>query len=406
MSEIAANQGLKTPPAVEISYANENAPLELSVVMPCLNEKLTLAACITKAQESMRRLGIKGEVVIADNGSTDGSQEIAMNLGARVVPVRARGYGSALRGGIAAARGEYIIMGDADESYDFSALEVFVTKLRAGNDLVMGNRFQGGIKPGAMPPLHRFLGNPVLSWIGKLFFACPVGDFHCGLRGFRRDAIGKLELQTSGMEFASEMVVKATLFNLKIAEVPTVLSPDGRDRPPHLRTWRDGWRHLRFLLLYSPRWLFFYPGALLFVLGALSSAWLIPGPRTIHGVTFDIHTLLFAAMATLIGYESIVFAVFTKTFAITEHLLPDDPRLTRLYKHVTLEVGLFVGALLIIAGAGLWIYGLGAWQSQHFGALNPEKTFRIVIPGFLCLTLGIQTVLSSFFMSVLGLVRK
>jgi glycosyltransferase involved in cell wall biosynthesis len=406
MSEIAANQGLKTPPAVEISYANENAPLELSVVMPCLNEKLTLAACITKAQESMKRLGIKGEVVIADNGSTDGSQEIAMNLGARVVPVRARGYGSALRGGIAAARGEYIIMGDADESYDFSALEVFVTKLRAGNDLVMGNRFQGGIKPGAMPPLHRFLGNPVLSWIGKLFFACPVGDFHCGLRGFRRDAIGKLELQTSGMEFASEMVVKATLFNLKIAEVPTVLSPDGRDRPPHLRTWRDGWRHLRFLLLYSPRWLFFYPGALLFVLGALSSAWLIPGPRTIHGVTFDIHTLLFAAMATLIGYESIVFAVFTKTFAITEHLLPDDPRLTRLYKHVTLEVGLFVGALLIIAGAGLWIYGLGAWQSQHFGALNPEKTFRIVIPGFLCLTLGIQTVLSSFFMSVLGLVRK
>lgn len=406
MSEKAASQGLKAPPAVEISYADESAPVELSVVMPCLNERLTLGACITKAQESMKRLGVTGEVVIADNGSTDGSQEIAMSLGARVVPVRTRGYGSALRGGIAAARGEYIIMGDADESYDFSALDVFIIKLREGYDLVMGNRFRGGIKPGAMPPLHQYLGNPVLSWIGKLFFACPVSDFHCGLRGFRKDAIGKLELQTQGMEFASEMVVKATLFNLKIAEVPTVLSPDGRDRPPHLRTWRDGWRHLRFLLLYSPRWLFLYPGALLFVLGALCSAWLIPAPRVVSGITFDIHTLLFASMATLIGYQSIIFAVFTKTFATTEHLLPEDPRLIRMYKHVTLEVGLLVGAILIIAGAGLWVYGLGAWQSQHFGPLNPEKTFRIVIPGFLCLTLGIQTVLSSFFMSVLGLVRK
>jgi glycosyltransferase involved in cell wall biosynthesis len=406
MSRKVTNPDSKTSSKVELSYVDESTPIELSVVMPCLNERPTLGTCIQKAQATMKRLGIAGEVVIADNGSTDGSQEIAMSLGARVVPVRARGYGSALRGGIAAARGEYIIMGDADDSYDFSALEVFVTKLREGYDLVMGNRFQGGIRPGAMPPLHRFLGNPVLSWIGKLFFACPVGDFHCGLRGFRRDAIGKLELQTQGMEFASEMVVKATLFHLKIAEVPTVLSPDGRDRAPHLRTWRDGWRHLRFLLLYSPRWLFLYPGAALFLLGAAGCAWLLPGPRVVDGITFDIHTMLFAAMATLIGFESIVFALFTKTFATTERLLPEDLRLTRLFNYVTLEVGLLAGGLLILLGAGLWVHGLGFWQSQHFGPLNPERTFRIVIPGFVSLTLGIQIVLSSFFMSVLGLVRK
>jgi len=406
MSERVANPDHKMAPGVEISYPDDSAPIELSVVMPCLNEKLTVGTCIKKAQEAMEGLGIRGEVVIADNGSTDGSQEIAMSLGARVVPVRTRGYGSALRGGIAAARGQYVIMGDADDSYDFTALGGFIEKLREGYDLVMGNRFQGGIKPGAMPFLHQFLGNPVLSWIGRLLFECPVGDFHCGLRAFRKDAIGKLDLQTEGMEFASEMVVKATLFNLRMAEVPTVLSPDGRDRPPHLRTWRDGWRHLRFLLLYSPRWLFLYPGIALSLIGGAACVWLLPGPRTLGGVTFDIHTLLFGAMAVLIGFESIVFAVFTKTFAITEHLLPEDPKMTRLYKHITLEVGLMIGGLLVLSGVGFWVFGLGFWESHHFGPLNPERTLRIVIPGLLCLTLGIQTVLSSFFMSVLGLVRK
>jgi hypothetical protein len=297
-------------------------------------------------------------------------------------------------------------MGDADDSYDFTGLEVFVNKLREGYDLVMGNRFQGGIVPGAMPFLHRYLGNPGLSWLGRVFFGCPVGDFQCGLRGFNKAAIDKLDLHTTGMEFSTEMVVKATLHKLRIAEVPTTLSPDGRDRPPHLRTWRDGWRYLRFLLLYSPRWLFFYPGALLLVLGVAISALLLPGPRTIGGATFDYHTLLAGAMAILIGFESMNFAVFSKMFATTEGLLPEDPRLSRWYKYITLEVGLIVGALLVIAGAGLWVFGLSFWRSHHFGALDPEKTLRIVIPGFVALTLGTQIILSSFFMSVLGLGRR
>ncbi|MGH9691543.1 MAG: glycosyltransferase family 2 protein [Candidatus Acidiferrales bacterium] len=394
------------PRITAMPLKNEPTRLALSVVMPCLNESLTLGSCVKKAMATMERLGIPGEVIVADNGSTDGSQEIAVGLGARVVPVSTRGYGSALRGGIAAARGQFVIMGDADESYDFTQLEPFLKKLNEGYDLVMGNRFQGGIAPGAMPFLHRFLGNPGLSWLGRLFFKCPVGDFQCGLRGFRKDAIDKLELQTTGMEFSTEMVVKATLHKLRIAEIPTTLSPDGRDRPPHLRTWRDGWRYLRFLLLYSPRWLFLYPGMVLFAIGLAINAWLLPGPRTVAGATFDYHTLLFGAMALLIGFQSINFAVFSKMFATTERLLPEDPRLTRWYKYITLEVGLIVGAVLILAGAGLWIFGLSYWRSHNFGPLDPEKTLRIVIPGFVSLTLGIQIVLSSFFMSVLGLARK
>jgi glycosyltransferase involved in cell wall biosynthesis len=374
--------------------------------MPCLNESRTLGVCIQKALSAIEALGIRGEVIVADNGSTDGSQEIATGLGARVVPVKARGYGSALRGGIAAARGRYVIMGDADDSYDFTQLGDFLAKLNEGYDLAMGNRFQGGILPGAMPVLHRFLGNPVLSWLGRLFFKCPVGDFQCGLRGFRKEAIDRLDLKTTGMEFSTEMVVKATLFNLRIVEVPTVLSPDGRGRPPHLRTWRDGWRYLRFLLLYSPRWLFLYPGVVLLFLGAAVSLWLLPGPRTIGGVTFDYHTLLFGAMAILIGFQSVNFAAFSKIFAITEGLLPEDPRLNRLFRYITLEVGLIVGALLILLGAGLWVFGLGFWQSHHFGPLDPEKTLRIVIPGFVSLTLGTEIVLSSFFLSLLGMGRR
>ena len=379
---------------------------ELSVVMPCLNESATVGACVKKALGAMEKLGIRGEVIVADNGSTDGSQRIAVEHGAKVVPIQLKGYGSALHGGIAAARGPFILMGDADDSYDFAQLEGFVCKLREGYDLVMGNRFQGGIFPGAMPPLHRYLGNPVLTGIGRLFFKSPVGDFHCGLRAFRKEAIERLELRTLGMEFASEMVVKATAFGLRITEIPTTLAPDRRNHAPHLRTWRDGWRHLRFLLLYSPRWLFLYPGMALFALGIMLSAILLPGPRRIGNVVFDVHTLLFAAMAILIGFQSVVFATFTKVFAISEGLLPEDPRLTRMFRYITLEVGLVAGALLILAGAGAWVLGLEYWRIRHFGPLDPEKTLRIVIPGVVCFTLGFQVVLSSFFLSVLGMSRR
>src|ERR1700761_8487272 len=285
---------------------------ELSILMPCLNEAETLGQCLAKAQGFLRRTGIRGEVIVADNGSTDGSQTIAASNGARVVAIKERGYGSALIGGIRAARGTYVIMGDSDDSYDFSNLDQFVEKLRAGYEMVMGNRFLGGIMPGAMPPLHRYLGNPVLSTIGRVFFRSPCSDFHCGLRGFRRDAILRLDLQAPGMEFASEMVVKATINKLRFAEVPIKLHPDGRSRPPHLRSWRDGWRHLRFLLLFSPRSLFLYPGFIMFAAGLLAMAWLLPGSRTVGGVTFDIHTLLYAAMLVAIGFQSMFFWAFAK----------------------------------------------------------------------------------------------
>jgi glycosyltransferase involved in cell wall biosynthesis len=379
---------------------------QLSIVMPCLNESRTLGSCIRKSFATMEQLGIMGEVIVADNGSTDGSQTIATQLGARVVPIAARGYGSALRGGIAAARSRYVIMGDSDDSYDFTQLGDFVRKLDEGYELVMGNRFQGGIRRGAMPFLHRFLGNPVLSWLGRVFFACPVGDFQCGLRAFQKHAIDKLNLRTLGMEFSTEMVVKATLFNLRIAEIPTVLFRDGRDRPPHLRTWRDGWRYLRFLLLYSPRWLFLYPGIGLFLLGVAISAWLLPGPRTIGKLTFDYHTLLFGAMTILVGFQSINFAAFSKLFATSEGLLPEDQFMNRLYRYITLEVGLIIGAILVLAGAAMWVFGLSYWHNHGFGPLDPEKTLRIVIPGFVSLTLGIQIILSSFFLSLLGMGRR
>jgi glycosyltransferase involved in cell wall biosynthesis len=386
--------------------ADDRDDVELSVVMPCLNEAATVGICVKKAMDALELHGIRGEVIIADNGSTDGSQQIAREFGARVVPVERRGYGSALQSGIAAAHGEFILMGDADDTYDFSQLNEFVAKLREGYDLVMGNRFLGKILPGAMPPLHRYLGNPVLTGIGRLFFKSPVGDFHCGLRAFRKDAIEDLGLRTLGMEFATEMVVKATTFGLSVTEIPTTLAPDRRDRPPHLRTWRDGWRHLRFLLLYSPRWLFLYPGIALFAAGIVISAILLPGPRAVGNVVFDVHTLLFAAMAILIGFQSVVFATFTKVFAISEGLLPEDPRLTRMFRYVTLEVGLIAGLLLILAGAGAWILGLEYWRIREFGALDPVKTLRIVIPGVVCFTLGFQIILSSFFLSVLGMSRR
>ena len=378
---------------------------ELSILMPCLNEAETLETCIRKAQKALEDLKVHGEVVIADNGSTDGSPEIAASLGARVIHVAEKGYGSALQGGIKAARGKYIIMGDADDSYDFTNLGPFLEKLRDGYDLVMGNRFKGGIAPNAMPPLHKYLGNPVLTGIGRLFFRSPCGDFHCGLRGFSKAAIQRLDLRTTGMEFASETVVKASLHGLRITEVPTTLSKDGRNRPPHLRSWRDGWRHLRFLLLYSPRWLFLYPGLLLMLIGTVASGWLLVGPRVVDGITLDVHTFLYAAIAIVIGYQTVIFAIFTKVFAITEGLLPEDPRLKTLFRYIKLETGILAGVLLLVAGIGLSIYALSFWSSRSFGPLDPSQTLRLVIPAVTLIALGLQTVLSSFFLSILGLQR-
>jgi glycosyltransferase involved in cell wall biosynthesis len=373
--------------------------------MPCLNEAETIGACIKKAERFLKDHGVEGEILIADNGSVDGSQEIAREHGARVIPVDQKGYGSALMGGIHAALGKFIIMGDADDSYDFYHLQDFLLKLREGYDLVMGNRFKGGIAPGAMPFLHRYLGNPVLSGIGRLFFRSPVGDFHCGLRGFRRDAILALNLRTTGMEFASEMIVKASIFDCKVAEVPTTLSPAGRSRAPHLRTWQDGWRHLRFLLLYSPRWLFLIPGISLMAGGMILSTILLMGPLRIGGRAFDIHTLLYSSMAVVLGFQAILFALFTKVFAISEGLLPEDERLQRLFRYIRLETGLMIGGILFIFGTILSLYAYWTWSVKSFGNLDPRITFRVAIPAVLSLILGFQTILSSFFLSVLGLRR-
>ena len=398
-------QGAHLAPAVD-ALADNHRELELSIVMPCLNEAETLEVCISKAQASLDALGVAGEIIIADNGSTDGSQMIAAEMGARVVSVATKGYGSAIRGGVAAALGKYIIMGDADDSYDFADIEPFLAKLRAGYDLVMGNRFKGGIESNAMPLLHRYLGNPVLTTTGQLLFRSPCSDSHCGLRGFRKAAIERLDLRTTGMEFASEMVVKATLYDLKIVEVPTKLARDGRTRDPHLRSWRDGWRHLRFMLLYSPRWLFLYPGLLLMLLGTLVGGWLLAGPKHLGGITFDVDTLLYSAMAIVIGFQMVVFAVFTKVFATTQGLLPDDPRLSKLFRYVSLETGLAVGSLLFVAGFAMSIYAVTSWRARLYGPLDPSQILRVVIPAVTLIMLGLQTVLSSFFLSILVLKRQ
>lgn len=393
-------------PGLMVPLAQGSDAVELSIVMPCLNEEVTLPLCIAKAQRFLRENGIAGEVVIADNGSSDRSKEIALRCGARVVEVSDRGYGSALRGGIAAAKGRYVIMGDADDSYDFSKLEAFVDRLRAGHDLVMGNRFAGGVLAGAMPPLHRYLGNPVLTGIGRLFFRSPVGDFHCGLRGFTKTAYERMKLRTTGMELASEMVVKATLLGMTISEVPTKLHPDGRNRAPHLRSWRDGWRHLRFLLLYSPRWLFLYPGMATMLTGILFGAWLLPRPRTLGPFVLDVHTLLYAAAAVLIGYQAVLFAFFTKAFAIGAGLLPEDKRFSRLGSRVSLEGGLLAGALLTVAGLIMSVFAVATWEAAAFGPLVPSAMLRIIIPAVLAMTLGVETILASFFLSVLALARR
>ena len=380
--------------------------IELSIVMPCLNEAETLPVCIEMASKFLARCGVSGEIIVGDNGSTDGSQQIAANLGARVVEIPTHGYGAALHGAINAARGRYCIMGDSDASYDFEHLDDFLEKLRQGYDLVMGNRFKGGIRPGAMPWKNRFIGNPILSFIGRLFFHSQVGDFHCGLRGFRKRAYDSLDLRTTGMEFASEMVIEAQLKGMKIAEVPTVLNRDGRSHSPHLRPYRDGWRHLRFMLMHSPRWLFLYPGCFLFVLGLAASAWLLPGPRRIGSIGLDVHTLLYAFVSVLLGFQLAAFAIFTKVFAISEGLLPEDPRLTRAFRYITLETGLAAGGLLIALGIGGSILAVSGWAKESFGTLDPEHMLRVVMPAVFSLTLGVQIVCSSFFLSILGLRRR
>jgi glycosyltransferase involved in cell wall biosynthesis len=380
--------------------------VELSIVMPCLNEQETVGVCVRKAMSALRDAGISGEVIVADNGSTDDSVEIARAEGAKVVNIEAKGYGNALKGGILASRGEYVLMADSDDSYDLNHAVRFLAQLRSGSDLVMGNRFLGGISNQAMPFLHRYLGNPVLSGIGRLFFGSPCGDFHCGMRGFRRDSFLEMDIRSTGMEFASEMVVKATLHNLRIAEVPTTLAPDARSRAPHLRTWRDGWRHLRFLLLYSPRWLFLYPGAGLMAVGIAAGTWLEVGPVTIGNIRLDIHSLLYAAAAVVVGFQAIIFALFTKIFAITEGLLPEDPKLKKVFRYVTLEAGLALGIVILLSGVTGSILAVNDWGFRSFGNLDPQSEMRVAIPSVTALILGSQIVLSSFFLSVLGLNRK
>jgi glycosyltransferase involved in cell wall biosynthesis len=383
--------------------------IELSVVMPCLNEADTLATCIEKAKRAVTEAGIEAEIIIADNGSTDGSREIAERHGARVVPVTDRGYGAALMGGIGAARGRYVIMGDADDSYDFGEIPRFVAKLREGYELVQGCRLPNGggtVAPGAMPILHRWWGNPMFSAMARLWFRAPIHDIHCGMRGFTRDLFQRLGQRCSGMEFASEMIIKATFKNARIAEVPITLHQDGRtSHPPHLKTFRDGWRHLRFMLLYSPRWLFLIPGSLLILAGLAAYGLAFPNVPLGH-IKLDVHTILVGSLAVLCGYQAILFAIFAKIFAISEGLLPDDTRIARLGKHVQLEHGVAGGAITFLAGLILIAVAFKEWSAVGFGALDYSHTMRLVIPGVTLAAIGFQTILSSFFMSVLAIKRS
>ncbi len=392
--------------AMSSQEAAHTGSLELTVVMPCLNEAETLAVCVDKAMAALRENNIAGEVVVADNGSTDGSQQIATDHGARVVNVPIRGYGAALNAGILAAEGKYVLMADADDSYNFAHIPRFLEKLRNGADLVMGNRFAGGIGPGAMPPLHKYLGNPVLSWMGRTLFHTPVGDFHCGIRAFSKSAYESLALRTTGMEFASEMVVKASLQKQNIVEVPTTLQKDGRSRPPHLKTWRDGWRHFRFLLLYSPRWLFLFPGLTLMLGGFGLMAWLMPAERPLGHVNLGVDTLAYAAAAVLLGFQLVFFGVAAKVFAITEGLLPEDESFNRWFQYITLETGLIAGVLLLLVGIGIAVSSVVGWAHTGYGHLPPVEMMRRTLPAMLCLMLGTQVCFGSFFLSLLGLRRR
>ena len=400
-SPAAAGDGAAHP-------AGAGDALELSVVMPCLNEADTVGTCVEKAIRAMRDAGIAGDVIVADNGSADGSQDIARSRGARVVDVTEKGYGNALMGGIAAARGTYVIMGDADDSYDFGELPKFVVKLREGHDLVQGCRLPAGggtVKAGAMPFLHRWWGNPMFSLLTRRWFHAPIHDVYCGLRGFRRDYYQRLDQRCTGMEFATEMIIKASLFGGRITEVPITLHPDGRrTHASHLKTYRDGWRTLRFFLIYSPRWLFLLPGELLIAIGLALYALALPSTR-IAGVTFEAHTLLFGSLAILCGYQSILFAIFSKTFAITEGLLPPDERLTTLFRLINLERGLVIGVGAMAVGIALLLAATFFWYLTGFGPLDYGRTMKWVIPGATLTVLGFQTITSSFFVSLLGMRR-
>lgn len=369
--------------------------------MPCLNEARTLAICINKAKAFIERAHIVGEVIVADNGSTDGSQEIAESLGARLIAVPVRGYGAALKAGIDAARGQFVIMGDSDDTYDFSALEPFVEKLREGHDVVLGNRFRGGIRDGAMPPLHRYFGNPLLTLLARIFFEVPSGDVYCGLRGFTKAAYSQMQLRSNGMEFALEMIVKATLMKLRITEVPTTLSPDTRGREPHLRSWRDGRRSLRLYLFCSPRWLFLLPGILFMLAGLVSGTLLLIGPVQLPGLTFDIHTLAYSAAAILIGFQALCFFAFAKMLAMGQGLIPPDPRFKRFIIAFRIEYGIAAGSAVFIAGITAAVYAVHLWRQENFGDLDPFFMMRLIIPSALAITLGVQIGLSSLFLSLL-----
>ncbi|MGA2552253.1 MAG: glycosyltransferase family 2 protein [Burkholderiaceae bacterium] len=375
------------------------APLELTILMPCLNEAETVVTCIQKAQGFLSRSGIAGEVVVADNGSTDGSIDLARKANARVVHVQEKGYGSALLGGMRAAKGRFVILADADDSYDFSELDAFVQALRQGYQLVIGNRFLGGIRAHAMPPLHRYLGNPVLSFVGRLMFSARIRDFHCGLRGVDRNAMLGLGLNSKGMEFASEMIVKAKLAGWRMTEVPTVLYPAGRSRPPHLRSWRDGWRHLRFLLMMSPRWLMLYPGTTLIALGLASEAAILRGPVVIDGVGFDIHTMLYAAGLTILGTQLVLFSLVARCIGVVKQALPMTPSLSRFLRIFTLERGIVLGLFLSILGFVLAVYSVDAWAHARLAAMDPATMMRVAIPSVTFMLAGAEIIFASFLLS-------
>jgi glycosyltransferase involved in cell wall biosynthesis len=380
-------------------------PVEFTLLMPCLNEAETVGTCVRKARAFLARTNTEGEVLVADNGSTDGSQELARTAGARVIPISKKGYGSALLGGIQAARGRFVIMADSDDSYDFSALDGFVERLRAGDTLVIGHRFRGGIRPGAMPLLHRYLGNPVLSFLGRLLFGSKIGDFHCGLRGVDRAAALQLGLRSPGMEFASEMIVKATLANWRIGEVPTVLSPAGRSRAPHLRSWRDGWRHLRFLLMMSPRWLMLYPGSCMIAAGTAAEILILRGPVIVHGVGFDIHTMLYAAGATILGVQLVLFSLLARTIGVIKRVLPMTPPLQRFLSVFSLERGIVLGASLGLIGLTLAVYSVRTWAQASLGALDPATVMRVAIPSVTLMLAGAEIVFSSFLLGFIDVPR-
>lgn len=384
----------------------EEKEVELTILMPCLNEAETLEICIKKAMSFFDDNNVHGEVLIADNGSNDGSQNIALKNGARVVDIEKKGYGSALRGGSENARGKYVIMGDADDSYNFLNLMPFLEKLREGYELVMGNRFKGGIAKGAMPPLHKYLGNPVLSFIGRIFYPSEIKDFHCGLRGYNRESIQKLQLQTTGMEYASEMVVQATLHKLKMIEVPTTLSPDGRSRPPHLRSWRDGWRHLKFLMMYSPNWTFLYPGLLLSLIGIIIMVAIGVGSSRIGNITFGINTMMYGSASLLVGVNIILFSLFTKAYAISSGFIPNSTKTISVFEKFTVEKGVITGLVLTILGIFATVVSFIIWGNNSFGRLQPESIMKITIPAATLIAIGIELIFASFFLGILEIKKK